>query len=136
VADEVDLDKAGSSLVPLASTMTSGSGPAISRLSSRTVECVTPAASRRTITERRPCRSMPTYCRSTGVPLRRGWVGWETPSVATLDPSRRSETPTFRATIDHSGGWRPCAPYWRPSRESGESLLHHINALGHLVVHR
>jgi hypothetical protein len=102
--------------------------PPISRLSSRTVECVTPAASRRTITERRRCRSMPTYCRSTGVLFRRGWVGWETSSVTTLDPSRRGEAPTFRATIDHSDRWRPCAPHWRRSRESGESLLHHINA--------
>ena len=87
----------------VASTITSGSGPAArtsatmpsrSELSRRTIEWVVPVSSRRTMSERRRCRSMPTYCFSTGVLLRRGWVGLETSSVSTLGPSRRSETPT------------------------------------------
>ena len=46
------------------------------------------------------------------------WLGWLGDlECCTLDPSRRGETPTFRTTIDHSGGWGSCAPYWRPSHE-------------------
>lgn len=48
-----------------------------------------------------PGRSIPTYGRCLGVLLRRGWIGWETSSVS-LDPSRRGETPTFRAAVERS----------------------------------
>jgi hypothetical protein len=49
----------------------------------------------RTITDRRRCKSIPTYCRycCTWVSFRRCRVGWETPSVvAALGSGRREET--------------------------------------------
>src|SRR5436190_19203164 len=49
----------------------------------------------RTMTERRRCRSMPTYCRCCCIRglLRREGLGSEAPSVSTLGPLRRGEAP-------------------------------------------
>src|SRR5581483_11475069 len=86
----------------VASITTSGSGPAaatasasaMALLSIRTLPKTSPAAFFRTITDRRRCRSIPTYCRSTGASfLRREGVAFVGPSVFTLGPSRPEEVP-------------------------------------------
>src|SRR5688500_1586878 len=60
----------------------------------RTVSSFSPSGVIRTITLRRRCRSTPTYCRCCiGVFLRREGFGSEAPSVPTLGPPRRRETP-------------------------------------------
>src|SRR5436190_18212314 len=61
----------------------------------RTTSSFSPSGVMRTITLRRRCRSMPTYsrCCCIGVLLRLEAVGWRTPSVSTLGPFRRGETP-------------------------------------------
>src|SRR4029453_5086856 len=74
----------------VASSTTSVPGPAFATssanatgsLSIRTMSTVSPASVRRTITDRRRCRSIPTYCRSTGasLPHTRNRFG-ETPSL-------------------------------------------------------
>src|SRR5581483_10642933 len=86
----------------VASKTTSGSGPAaatalaraIGLLSIRTLSSTSPAAFFRTITDRRRCRSIPTYSRSTGASfLRREGVAFVGPSVFALGPSRPEEVP-------------------------------------------
>src|SRR5947209_13498096 len=98
----------------------------------RTVSSVSPAAVRLTITLRRRCRSMPTYCRSIGVFLPRRGLVVEDPSVATLTCSGRAEAPPFFLTgalvITNrllGVGVRPVHSTG-PSRESDAALLHDI----------
>src|SRR5438094_103619 len=71
------------------------SGP----LSILATSSTSPASFMRTITDRRRCRSIPTYCGCccTGVLLRLEGLGWEAPSVPALGPLRRSEAPLFAA---------------------------------------
>src|SRR4029453_4226164 len=65
----------------VASRTTSGSGPALASssdsatgsLSTRTVWSASPSPVMRTITERRRCRSIPTYCSPMGPPS--SWLG-------------------------------------------------------------
>ena len=66
-------------------------------LSMRHRPSTSPSSVIRTITDRRRCRSIPTYCRCCciGVLLRREGLGWEAPSVPTLGPLRRGEAPPW-----------------------------------------
>src|SRR6202521_1123216 len=90
----------------VASNTTSGSGPAaataaamaIGSLSMWTFDNNSPSAFFRTITDRRRCRSIPTYSRCTGTSLfRRRGVALVSLSVATLDTPRREEVPFLTA---------------------------------------
>ena len=93
-----------------------------------------PASFIRTITDRRRCRSIPTYCcsRSTRVSFFRFRDGVETPSVPRTLGSRRGEEPwgittdlatkkTFRTAR------RPSSHHPAGSRRSGAALLHDMN---------
>jgi hypothetical protein len=85
----------------VASKITSGCSPALANsvakvtrsLSMRTVSRVSPDSVRRTITLRRRCRSIPTYCCScsTGVSFCRFRIGLVTPSVLRTPGSGRRE---------------------------------------------
>ena len=101
----------------VASNITSGCSPALASsaakatgsLSMRTVSSVWPASLRRTITLRRRCRSMPTYCCccSTGASFCRLRVGLGTPSVlCTPGPGRREDS---RGLFDL--GWAVAATF-------------------------
>src|ERR1700722_13647096 len=92
-----------------------------------------PASFIRTITDRRRCRSIPTYCcsRSTRVSFRFR-VGLVTPSLLCTLGSRRREEP-WRITTEsvitnllHLGA--PDPHHQARSRESGAALLHGINS--------
>src|SRR2546422_7038405 len=80
---------------------TSGSGPAsanakLSATGSLSI-CTTPSSSPssfwRTISDRRACRSMATYCRSTGLLLVRERVGFAANSFVWLKPFPKGEDP-------------------------------------------
>src|SRR5271165_6263852 len=109
----------------------------------RTVSRVSPDWVRRTMTLRRRCRSMPTYCCScsTGVSFCRLRVGFATPSVLrTPGPGRRGDSrgdfafdvPGMTILRAATGlllviGVRSGAPHRVPSRWSCAALLHHIS---------
>src|SRR5664280_2398879 len=131
--------------------ITSGCSPALASsvasatesLSIRTVSRVSPALLRRTITLRRRCRSMPTYCCScsTGVSFCRFRFGLVTPSVLRTPGSGRREdsrwvfgldpldlatlfvgTGSFLMLGARAGAIDRCS-----SRRNGAALLHHIS---------
>src|ERR1700687_2656047 len=58
-----------------------------------TWDSCSPSGLIRTITERRRCKSIPTYSGFTGTFFRRGGVAFVSPSFSTLGPSRREEAP-------------------------------------------
>ncbi len=127
----------------VASSATSGSWPALAiasaswsgSLTTRTVSSTSPSSLILTITERRRCRSIPTYCRwcSTGVSFRFR-VGLETPSVpCTFGSRRREELRRFagdsadRATTTDPVLFGGRAPHnGDRSRRSGAALLHQL----------
>src|SRR5665647_889089 len=132
--------------------MTSGWSPALATsaakaavsLSMRTVLRVSPASVRRTITLRRRCRSIPTYCFccSTGVSFCRFRLGFATPSVLRTLGSGRREDSRGAFSFDRVGlgtlfvvtrwllllGVRAGALNRSPPRRSCAALLHHVNA--------
>src|ERR1022692_3721300 len=94
----------------VASKITSGCSPALANsvarvtgsLSIRTVSRVSPDSVRRTMTLRRRCRSMPTYCCScsTGVSFCRFRFGLVTPSVLRTPGSGRQEDSRWAFGLD------------------------------------
>src|SRR5271163_3735087 len=134
--------------------ITSGCSPALANsvasatgsLSIRTFSRVSPDSVRRTMTLRRRCRSMPTYCCScsTGVSFCRFRVGFATPSVLrTPGPGRREDSRwafgfdrlELATLIVGTGlllmlGARARCDGPVPSRRSDAALLHHISGGG------
>src|SRR5580704_17380333 len=80
---------------------TSGFGPASATandnatgsLSMRTTETSSPLSFWRTIIDRRLCKSMATYCRSTGPPLRTERIGLVATNLLPLEPFPEGEDP-------------------------------------------
>ena len=110
------------------------------------VEGVSPDSVRRTITLRRRCRSIPTYCCScsTGVSFCRFRIGLETTSVLRTPGSGRREDSRWAfgfdrldlvrvlfvgtRTCSHTVGARAGALTGAQSRRNDAALLHHIRS--------
>src|SRR5437868_15243245 len=75
----------------------------IGSLTMRVVDWVTPSASLRTISERRRCRSMPTYCPSIGASLS---VRGERPECSPLGFPQGAEAPLLHRITGVAREWR------------------------------